>query len=90
MIGGLLVAATYPSWSLFIWILREDHLVEWAQFCLCLATVLIAVPAAQRYARDRQWFLAATIAALGLGTFGLAGEEISWGSASSACPPPRG
>jgi hypothetical protein len=60
-------------------LLQEDYPVEWAQFSFCLFTSIFAVLSGYFFARRGQWAIAITLFLLGLGTFLLAGEEISWG-----------
>ena len=60
-------------------ILQEDYPVEWSQFSFCLFTSVVALTAVPYFARRRQYTVAVTVLLLGLGTFMLAGEEISWG-----------
>lgn len=58
-------------------LLREDQVVEWGQFALCLFTAVVAVVAAWRIRRSSPW-AAAFLLLVALGCFFLAGEEISW------------
>lgn len=88
-VGGFLIAATYFHWPLFIWILREDHPVEWGQFALCMITSVVAAMAASRYARRGQWLIAVVFLLLSLGSFILAAEEISWGQRAFAFATPE-
>jgi hypothetical protein len=60
-------------------ILQEDYPVEWAQFALCLFVSLTSLLAAWHAGRRGQYLVALTLLLLGLGTFVLSGEEISWG-----------
>lgn len=57
---------------------QEDHVVEWAQFALCLFTAAAAVVAVRQVGfRPRP--AAVVLVLLAVGCFFLAGEEISWG-----------
>ncbi|NEL54025.1 hypothetical protein [Goekera deserti] len=76
---ALLLALAVVDRPAFYWALREDRLVEWGQFALCLVTAPVAVAAATLFVLRREPLLAALAAATGLGSFLLAGEEISWG-----------
>lgn len=64
--------------SLFIWLTREDFIVEWATFLGYFAAAIVFTLAFRdRFSRvgSRAWFLAF----LSFGCFFVAGEEISWG-----------
>jgi hypothetical protein len=87
--GGVAVLAAFVYRPLFIWILREDHPVEWLQFTLNWITAMVALMAAAGFLRRRQWLAALTFAVLGLGSFLLGGEEISWGQRAFAFTTPQ-
>lgn len=88
-VGGVLVAATVVHWPLFMWILREDHVIEWLQLALCLVTAGVAGLAAAGFARRREPVVAAVFVALCLGALVLGGEEISWGQRAFAFATPE-
>jgi hypothetical protein len=77
-LAALLVAALIfrPS---FDRMLQEDYPVEWAQFACCVFVSVVSTMTAYYFARQRQYLIAITLLLLGVGTFVLAGEEISWG-----------
>lgn len=77
-VGGVLVAATFAVRPIYYGLLREDHLVEWLQFALCLLAALAAVVAAGRFGFRRKWLTSLTLLVMAFGCFALAGEEISW------------
>ena len=89
VVGGVAVLATFVYRPLFIWILREDHPVEWLQFTLNWITSMVALMAAAGFLRRRQWLPGLTFAVLGLGSFLLGGEEISWGQRAFAFATPQ-
>lgn len=89
LVGGFLIAATYFHWPLFIWILREDHPVEWAQFALCLITSLMAAMISWRFSKHGQWLLATVFILVALGALVLGGEEISWAQRALAYSTPE-
>jgi hypothetical protein len=73
------ILATVPFPGLFGWVIEEDHLVEWSQFVLLLsASLLIAQVGARLVGADRR-LLGMLYVLFALGTFFVAGEEISWG-----------
>jgi hypothetical protein len=75
--GLLLIAVIFrPAYDR---LLQEDYPVEWAQFDFCVFTCVVSALAARRFHRQRQIAIAVTLVLLCLGTFVLAGEEISWG-----------
>jgi len=76
---GVMVASTVVNRALFVWILRDDHPIEWAQFGLVFGASIVAAMAAYRLARQRRPGLAFVFVLFALGSFMLAGEEISWG-----------
>jgi hypothetical protein len=57
---------------------QEDHVVEWGQFALCAFTAGAAV-IAMRELRFRVPVAALLLVLVAMGSFFLAGEEISWG-----------
>lgn len=89
-VGGFVVAATWVHWPLFVWLLQEDHPIEWLQFAMCMITSAVAGLAAVGYARRREWLLAAVFAVLCLGAFVLGAEEISWGQRAFSIATPAG
>jgi hypothetical protein len=88
VVGGLLVAGTIMDRSLFDWILREDHPIEWLQLTLLMITAVMSLAAGVGFARRRQWLLASTFVLLCLGSVMLGGEEISWGQRAFALVTP--
>ncbi|MGY1748888.1 hypothetical protein [Modestobacter sp. SYSU DS0511] len=75
-VAVLLLAVARP---LYYTVLREDNVVEWLQFAVCLLAAVLAAAAAVRLAGRRELLPAALLVAVALGAFVLAGEEISWG-----------
>ncbi|MGY1844811.1 hypothetical protein [Modestobacter sp. SYSU DS0875] len=75
-VAVLLLAVARP---LYYTVLREDNVVEWLQFAVCLLAAVLAAAAAARLAGRRELLPAALLIAVALGAFVLAGEEISWG-----------
>jgi hypothetical protein len=77
---GILVGSTLViERDFFVWVLREDHLIEWAQFAFVLAASVVAAMASLRVSRRGRVGVAAVFVLFALGSFMLAGEEISWG-----------
>ncbi|NUS35717.1 MAG: hypothetical protein HOQ04_04525 [Pseudarthrobacter sp.] len=73
------VAATVPFRSLYLWLVDEDHPIEWLQFaCLVAAAVFLAFVTVRLYGRGQKG-MAALYAVVSVGVVFLAGEEISWG-----------
>jgi hypothetical protein len=80
ILGTLVLGAIYVARSRsYYWLLVEDHPVEWAQFGFLVFACLAALLAAGRLARQSRYALAAILLMVALGSFLLAGEEISWG-----------
>jgi hypothetical protein len=78
--GGLGLLLVYlVSRPSYYWLLREDHVVEWAQFAMIALSSIVAVAAAVRLGLRRQPLLAVVLLLVGLCACFLAGEEISWG-----------
>ena len=77
--GWVVLAALFVAARPAFYLLQqEDHVVEWAQFALCLFTAGAALVAVRRLGfkpRPASIFLVL----VALGCFFLAGEEISWG-----------
>lgn len=88
LVGGIPVAATRVHWGLFVWLLREDHPIEWLQFAMCMIASVLAGMTAINFARRGRWILAATFAVFCLGAFVLGAEEISWGQRAFAIATP--
>lgn len=70
-------------------VLREDWPVEWAQFTLLAFVSVLAVVTAWRL-RRRGMLVVGALLLLGVGTFVLAGEEISWAQRAFAFGTPAG
>ncbi|WP_448614288.1 hypothetical protein [Modestobacter sp. URMC 112] len=79
LIGAVLAAATLVHRPLFLWVMAEDRVVEWAQFAAFAAAGVLFAVAAFRLARSGELVAAVLIAFGALGILGIAGEEISWG-----------
>jgi len=71
--------ATVPFPRLFRWVVAEDSLLETFQFVLILATSLLLAWLSARLIRTGRRGLGTLYVLLTLGTFFIAGEEISWG-----------
>lgn len=79
LIGAVLVAASRVSRPLFTFITMEDGPLEYPQFlCYFTAAVFAAGVAYKRLRAGHPW-QALMFLAFGLGSFVIAGEEISWG-----------
>ncbi|WP_369130167.1 hypothetical protein [Modestobacter roseus] len=76
VVGVVLLAVARP---LYYTVLREDNVVEWLQFAVCLLAAVLAGAAAVRLGRRRELLPAVLMIAVALGALLLAGEEISWG-----------
>lgn len=77
--GGLVVALSRANKPAFKAITGEDRLLEYAQFGLYLATVVLAVLVAHALWRSGSRYWALAYLALGVGALFVAGEEIAWG-----------
>jgi hypothetical protein len=86
--GAVPIAVARFHWPLFVWLLREDHPIEWLQFALCMIASVLAGMAAFAFARRRQWLLAGVFVVFCLGMFVLGAEEISWGQRAFAIATP--
>jgi hypothetical protein len=79
VLAGLALVHRHPFRTMFDWVTREDSLLEWPQFfCVFAASMLFIVICARLLSR-RQWMIGLIYAVVALGTFFVAGEEISWG-----------
>lgn len=78
IVGWALLAVIFVVSRPYFYLLQqEDHLIEWAQFALCLFTAIAAGVAVWRI-RFSPRLAGAFLVLLALGCFFLAGEEISW------------
>jgi hypothetical protein len=78
IVAAVVVGLARLDKPLFDWLTAEDHPIEWGQFIVLLLAVPTFVVAAWR-ARSRSAGLAALFALAAVGSFVVAGEEISWG-----------
>jgi hypothetical protein len=78
-LGTVTLAATLAYRPLYFWLLRDDHVIEWLQFAVCLFTAAAAALSVPQLLRRRRWMAVALLAVVALGALGLALEEISWG-----------
>lgn len=80
LVGTALLGVVYlVSRPAYYTILREDYPVEWLQFWMLLLSGLLAVATVGYAVRRREPMVAAVLLVVAVGTFFLAGEEISWG-----------
>ncbi len=79
VIATLGFAATVPFPGLFHWMIDEDSLLETIQVVLISATSGILAWVSAQLIRTGRRAMAALYVLLALGTFFVAGEEISWG-----------
>ena len=86
--GGAAVALARLDKPLYRWILREDGVVEWAQFLgFAVAAVAAGGVAGQRFRAGHPW-QASLFAAMMVALIFVAGEEIAWGQRLLALEPP--
>jgi hypothetical protein len=86
---GVLIASTVViERGFFVWVLKEDHPIEWAQFACVLGAGVVAAMASLRLSRRGRAGVAAVFVLFALGSFMLAGEEISWGQRVMAIATP--
>lgn len=79
LILAVAVAATVPFKEFYLWLVDEDHPIEWLQFaCLVAAIVFLGFLAFRLYRRGQKG-MAVLYAVITVGVVFLAGEEISWG-----------
>jgi hypothetical protein len=81
VLGGwvLLPVIGVTARSVYIWILHEDHPVEWTQFAVVLLSSVIAGLAVPGLSRRGLKVAVVIVVIYMVGAFVLAGEEISWG-----------
>lgn len=75
----LVMAAAVPFFELYFWLTAEDSMIEWLQFLLLLAAGLIFARMGLRLTYSHGHGLRLLYLIVALGTFFIAGEEISWG-----------
>ncbi|MHC6594069.1 hypothetical protein [Arthrobacter sp. C152] len=73
------VAATVPFKEFYLWLVDEDHPIEWTQFACLVAAIFFLAFLAFRLYRRGQKGMAVLYAVIAVGVVFLAGEEISWG-----------
>ena len=74
---GLALAARHPR--LYHFLIDEDHIIEWSQFVAILFAAGAFAVAGWRAYRGERRRLAIMFALVAVGSFVVAGEEISWG-----------
>ena len=74
---ALILAAPHPR--LYHALIEEDHVIEWAQFAAILAASIVFGLAGFHAWRNGRRGLAILFALVAVGSFVVAGEEISWG-----------
>ena len=83
-IGAVAVVLARLYKPLFRFVTDEDSVLEWPQFLGFASASILAFACAWRLRQAGRPLLALAYLAFGLGCFFVAGEEIAWGSASSA------
>jgi hypothetical protein len=78
-VGTVLLAATVPFRSVFLWLVAEDHPIEWAQFFGFALAAGLGVACSVLLARRGETVACVLLALFALGLIFIAGEEISWG-----------
>ena len=68
-----------PFRDMFLWVTAEDGILEWPQFAFALAASLIFLRIGVQLVSRGQRMMALLYLLIGIGTFFVAGEEISWG-----------
>jgi len=79
VLAALAFVAAVPFPGLFHWMIDEDSLLETVQFVLILATTGVVTWLSTRLLRTGRGGIGTLYVLLALGTFFIAGEEISWG-----------
>lgn len=79
IILSVAVAATVPFKEFYLWLVDEDHPIEWLQFACLVAAVAFLALLSVHLLRRRQVGMALLYGVVALGVVFLAGEEISWG-----------
>jgi hypothetical protein len=78
-VGAVAVAATALYRPLFRFLAKEDRVLEWVQFTLLTATVVVASSVALNLWRTERVPAAVLWALFAAGCLVIAGEEIAWG-----------
>jgi hypothetical protein len=79
LLAAVALIHRHPFRAIFDWVTREDSLLEWPQFFCILAASLIFWVISVKLLKRRYWLLGLIYVLVALGTFFVAGEEISWG-----------
>ena len=79
LVGGVAVAGTRVSRSLFHFITDEDSLLEWAQVVGYMTAAVIGFVISSRLWRSGDRWPAVAWLAFGIGCVFVTGEEVSWG-----------
>lgn len=78
LVGGVLLVATMPWVSVFAWIIAENSVVEWSQFCFLIGATFLFLWIGLHLLR-RHNLLGFLYIVVATGALFVAGEEISWG-----------
>lgn len=78
-VGVLVVGVSRINRQVFRFFVAEDHLLEWAQFGLLLSATVFGILVSVRLFGRGEVASAVLFIAFSVGTFLVAGEEISWG-----------
>lgn len=79
IIGGVFVVLARVHSPLFDFLVREDSIIEWAQFVGFVLAAVFGGLVSVGLARSGEVLAAAAFGVFGLGCLFIAGEEISWG-----------
>ena len=75
--AGLYLVSLWP-FNYFLEIVKEDHLIEYLQFWVLIAGMLVSFYQSYKlYKQGNKWFILSLL--VGLGFLFLAGDEIFWG-----------
>ena len=79
VLAALALIHRHPFRTIFDWVTKEDSLLEWPQFFFVLGASIFFWMVSAKMLRRGRWLMAAIYVFVALGTFFVAGEEISWG-----------
>ena len=79
LLGSVVVGGLRLDWPVYVWLLKEDHPVEWAQFGVMLFSTLVLAGVVRSAVRRRDVPVALLAGLMFVAFLFTTGEEISWG-----------
>jgi hypothetical protein len=79
LLGSVVVGGLRLDWPVYLWLLKEDHPVEWAQFGVMLFSTLVLAAVLGSALRRRDVPVVLLAGLMFLAFLFTTGEEISWG-----------